>query len=314
MEMNIRMNLLVLLFPLLGYGQLADSLYSYQSFHLTWENDVFTGTDRYYSQGIFLQYEHHNLNLKWLNPFFLPVPNIERTLKTGIEQRGYTPSTILSDTMLKGDRPYAATITYGARFFSRSRSRNYTLSWSIYGGFIGKPAFGEYTQKTIHKWINSPKPHGWQHQLNTSFIMDASIGYTKLFFTRSRWVRMELGDLVRIGTLTNEMQIHGGLKLGYIGTRKQFYLYYVPQLRIVAYDGTLQGALFVNPSNAALPAKSVERLVSEQQIGVYLRYKPFFATAHFHYQSRVFKNALNHMWGGLTLGYMLWDNYKKDRN
>ncbi len=303
--------LLVLLISFRSFSQKADSLYSYKSFHLTWENDVFTATDQYYSQGIFLQYEHHNLDVEWLNRFFIPLPNLERTLKTGVEQRGYTPSTILSDTFLKGDRPYAATIAYGTRFFSRSLSRNYALNWGIYLGFIGKPAFGEYTQKTIHKWINSPKPYGWQFQLKTGFIANAEFGYTKLFFTRSRWVRMELGDEITIGNLTNEMRVHAGLKLGYIGNRRQFYLYYTPELRIVAYDGTLQGALFVKPSQAAIPASSIDRLVSEQQIGIYLRYKPFYATAHFHYQSRLFKNAGNHMWGGIAVGYMLWDNYKR---
>lgn len=309
--MGIRISVLILWFPFVSFSQLTDSLYSYQSVHLTWENDIFTATDRYYSQGIFLHYEYHNLNLKWLNPFFLHVPDIERTLKTGIDQRGYTPSTIQSDTLLKGDRPYAATITYGARFFSRSLSKHYTLNWSIFAGFIGKPAFGEYTQTTIHKWIDSPKPHGWEHQLNTGFIVDLNFGYTKLFFTRSKWLRLEVGDLLTIGNLTIDMRVRGDLKLGYIGNRKQFYLYYTPELRIVGYDGTLQGALFLRPSEAQIPASSIERLVSEQQIGIYLRYKPFFASAHFHYQSHVFKYALNHMWGGITIGYMFRDNYNK---
>ncbi|TSJ44871.1 lipid A deacylase LpxR family protein [Fluviicola chungangensis] len=309
--MEVRIGVLILLFPFCCFSQKADSLYAYQSFHLTWENDIFTARDRYYSQGIFLQYEHHNLNMKWLNPFFLRVPDIERTLKSGIEQKGYTPSTIQSDTFLKGDRPYAATITYGNQFFSRSLSKNYILNWGVFVGFIGKPAFGEYTQKTVHKWINSPKPKGWEYQLNTGFILDLNAGYTKLFFTRSRWLRIELGDLVTIRNLTIDMQVFGRLKWGYIGNRRQFYLYYTPELRVVGYDGTLQGALFVKPSMAAVSAKSIERLVGEQQVGIYLRYKPFYATAHFHYQSRLFKYALNHMWGGITVGYMLWDNLNK---
>lgn len=292
-------------------GQLSDSLYHYQSFHLTWENDIFTATDRYYSQGIFLQYENYNLDLNWLNRFFLPVPGIHRTLRCAVDQRGYTPSTIQSDTFLKGDRPYAATITYGTQFFSRSLSKNYILNWGIFAGFIGKPAFGEYTQKTIHRWINSPKPKGWEYQLNTGVVLDLNIGYTKLFFTRSKWLRMEIGNLLTLGNLTNDLRIRGGLKLGYIANRRQFYLYYTPELRMVAYDGTLQGALLVRPNEAVLPATSIEHLVSEQQIGIYLRYKPFYVTAHFHYQSKLFKAAMNHCWGGITVGYMLRDNGRK---
>lgn len=311
MEMNIRMSLLALSFPLLGSGQVADSLYEYQAFQLTYENDIFTASDRYYSQGIFLRYKHHNMKLNWLERFFFRVPDLERNFQTGLVQRAYTPSTILSDTLLVGDRPYAGTVVYDAQFYSRSRSKNYTLNWGIAGGFIGKPAFGEYTQTTVHKWINNDVPQGWKHQLNTGFVVNLNFGVTKSFFTRIRWIRLSLGDLVTIGTLTNDMRVQGCLKLGYIGLRRQFYLYYVPELRIVAYDGTLQGALFVKPSKAALPATSIERLVSEQQIGIYLQYSPFFASAHFHYQSRLFKYAWNHMWGGITIGYVMWDNYKK---
>ena len=310
--MNARViGLLFLLVSLRGFSQKADSLYEFKSFYLTWENDVFTATDRYYSQGIFLQYEHRNLKIDWLKPFFFRVQDMERNLQTGILQRGFTPSTILSDTLLEGDRPYAATIVYGVQFYSRSRSKHYVLNWGVNSGFIGKPAFGEYTQKTIHQWIDSPKPYGWQHQLNTGFIMDANFGLRKTFFDRSRWVRMEIGDLITLGNLTNDIRINGLVKLGYIGLRQQYYFYYTPELRIVAYDGTLQGAIFAKPSEAALPASSIERLVSEQQIGIYLRYYRFFATAHVHFQSRLFKGALNHMWGGITLGYLLWDNYNK---
>nr|WP_294862722.1 lipid A deacylase LpxR family protein [uncultured Fluviicola sp.] len=310
MKMSFRAGVLVLLLHSLSFGQ-VDSLYRYQTFHLTYENDFFTASDCYYSQGIFLQYDHHNLQVKWLKHFFIPVPHIERNLESGIAQKDYTPSTILSDTLLVGDRPYAATIAYGNRFFSRSKSRNYTLMWGLSFGFIGKPAFGEYTQKTVHRWINNAQPKGWQYQLNTGFILDLNFGFTKSFFTRSRWIRLDLSDFITVGNLTDEMRVQGKLKLGYIGIRRQFYLYYTPELRVVAYDGTLQGAIFVRPSEAALPAGSIERLVSEQQIGIYLRYNRFFISGHAHYQSRLFKYALNHMWGGITVGYNLWDNYRK---
>lgn len=312
--MRLRGGILALSFVhFLSYGQVADSVYEYHSFYLTWENDIFTSTDRYYSQGIFLQYEHHNLKVDWLKPFFFRVPHIERTFQTGVIQRGYTPSIISSDTLLKGDRPYAATIAYGVQFFSRSKSENYTLSWGVSSGFVGKPAFGEYTQKTIHKWIDSPIPYGWQHQLNDGLLLDMGFGITKTFFARKSWIRLNLSDLVTIGTVTNDMRIQAGLKIGYIGLRRQFYLYYQPELRIVVYDGTLQGALFSKPSEARIPSTSIERLVSEQQAGIYLRYNRFFLSGHVHFQSRLFKYALNHRWGGVTIGYNLWDNYKRKK-
>ncbi|MNJ86632.1 hypothetical protein D3C87_41360 [compost metagenome] len=302
---------LMVVFGFSAHSQIADSLYQYQSFELMYENDVFTASDRYYSQGILLNYENHNLQVDWLKPFFFRVPDIERNLFNGIAQKAYTPSTITSDSIQPWDRPYAATIAYTTQFSSRSKSKNYTLHWNLSLGFIGDAAFGEYTQTTIHRWIGGTKPLGWQHQLNNGLILNLGFGITKSFFTQTRWLRLEFSDFVTVGTLTNDMRIQGALKLGYIANRRQFYVYYLPELRIVAYDGTLQGALFAKPSEAAVPVSKVERLISEQEIGVYLRYNRFFATAHVHYQSRLFRYAWNHAWGGLSIGYNLWDNYWK---
>ncbi len=297
----------VLLIGLIGLWDFValsqDSLLYKEAYTIRYENDLFTGTDRYYSQGIFLQYDHLDIDLKWLNKFFFRVPDIQRSLQTGIAQKVYTPSSITSDSLLLDDRPYAATYGYTAKFSSRSRSKNYTLSWSLNTGWIGKPAFGKETQTAIHRWTNNNKPLGWQHQLKNGLSINLSFGVLKTWFTKTKWIRTELGSFTTIGSLTNETRALGMLKLGYIANQKQFFVYYNPEVRAVAYDGTLQGGLFTKPSEARIASKEITHLVFEQELGFKILYKHFSCGAHVHFQSKLFRSALSQAWGGISLSY-----------
>ena len=297
--------ILIVLFGLWNVGVFAqDSLRYKEAYTLRYENDLFAGTDRYYSQGIFLQYDHLDIDLGWLNKFFFKVPDIQRSLQTGIAQKVYTPSSITSDSLLLGDRPYAATYGYTVRFTSRSKSKNYALSWNLSTGWLGKPAFGKETQTAIHRWTNNNKPRGWQHQLNNGLHVNLGFGAVKTFFATTRWIRTEVASFTTIGNLTNETRASGILKLGYITDNKSFLVYYHPEVRAVLYDGTLQGALFAKPSEARIAGKDINRFVSEQELGFKMLAGRISFAMYGHFQSKLFRNAGNHAWGGASIGYL----------
>lgn len=296
--------LLIGLIGLLNFWAFSqDSLVYKEAYTIRYENDLFAGTDEYYSQGIFLQYDHLDIDLKWLNKFFFRVPDVQRSLQTGVAQKVYTPSTITTDSLLLGDRPYAATYGYTARFSARSKSKNYTLSWSLSTGWIGKPAFGKETQTAIHRWTNNNRPLGWQYQLNTGLIINLGFGFTKTWFTKTKWLRAEASSFTTVGSLTNETRASGLLKVGYIANEKQYFLYFNPEVRAVAYDGTLQGSLFAKPSEARVPDSQISRLVSEQEFGFKVQHKKFGCSAYGYFQSKLFKHAGNHAWGGIGFSY-----------
>ena len=280
-----------------------DSLLYKEGYSIRYENDLFAGTDRYYSQGIFLQYDHLDIDLKWLNTFFFQVPDIRRSLQTGVAQKVYTPSRITSDSLLPGDRPYAATYGYTAKFTSQSKSKNYSLNWSLNTGWIGKPAFGKETQTAIHRWTNNTSPRGWQYQIHTGLIVNMSFGVQKTWFAKTKWIRAEAASITNLGTLINETRASGFLKVGYITDRNYFLVYYNPEMRAVLHDGTLQGVLFSKPNEARIANNEITHLVSEQELGFKMLLGRIFFAASGHFQSKLFRNAQNHAWGGICLGY-----------
>src|ERR1700757_2774361 len=75
-------------------------------FRLHYDNDYFTKTDEYYTQGITLEYAHPGIK-KFITSKLLYQPkNTAITYGLRIDNFGYTPTTLRSDSILYGDRPY----------------------------------------------------------------------------------------------------------------------------------------------------------------------------------------------------------------
>ena len=106
--------ILFLLLSAPAYAQMVDNTASFRTvdadsyIRLHYENDFFTATDYYYSQGINLEFVH-----PWFNDSFLTkmlIAGKDRVQKgIALEHNGFTPTSTESDSILYGDRPYAAT-------------------------------------------------------------------------------------------------------------------------------------------------------------------------------------------------------------
>ena len=77
---------------------------SYFRFH--YENDYFTKTDEYYSQGIALEFAHPAIKRFPLSKLLWKPFKTVTQYGISFNILGYTPTTILSDSILYGDRPY----------------------------------------------------------------------------------------------------------------------------------------------------------------------------------------------------------------
>lgn len=140
------------------------------------ENDLFgNGTDRYYTHGTRLSYLSSEEVPAWLYHGARYVPLFSRTgtLRTSyaVGQSIFTPEEITERELIKDDRPYAGWLYAGFGLISDHRVRdgafqsNRLDSLELNIGLIGPESFAEDSQTTVHKWIGSPRPEGWSHQL-----------------------------------------------------------------------------------------------------------------------------------------------------
>jgi len=140
------------------------------------ENDLFgNGADRHYTHGTRISYLSSEEVPEWLYEGARYVPLFSRTgtLRTSyaVGQSIFTPEDITERALIEDDRPYAGWLYAGFGLISDHRVRdgffqsNRLDSLELNIGLIGPESLAEDSQTTVHRWISSPHPEGWQHQL-----------------------------------------------------------------------------------------------------------------------------------------------------
>ena len=135
----------------------------------TYENDMFAGTDRYYTSGQRIAWQSRSGAPDplatvggWLAPWLLPR---EATVEWGVAlgQMLYTSRHRLTRTPPRDDRPYAASLTAVLSLVAASDTRLGVAELSL--GVIGPAALGEQVQDLVHDAIGVEKLGGWGHQI-----------------------------------------------------------------------------------------------------------------------------------------------------
>jgi hypothetical protein len=189
------LSILVGVLPMTAMGQ-PRVTGSHGAFSFYFENDVFAGTDRYYTNGTRLTwispevaaYPEHPCIPKWSLPFVTGLPFVnksghKRAIYVSAGQSIYTPEDIERTDLIKDDRPYAGVAYFAIGFQSKSPQHMESLEFDV--GLVGPHSYAEQTQKAIHEWSDSMDPKGWDNQLEDEPFLEA-IYLHKIKFIRSR--------------------------------------------------------------------------------------------------------------------------------
>jgi lipid A 3-O-deacylase len=157
-----------------------------ESMTLALENDVFTGSDNNYTNGIGFSwvsgevatYPEGKLIRKWTNFWsFLPFVGNEdyKTYASwSVVQEMDTPDNIKNPNPPPNDQPYAG-ILYVDTILYAKKDR-WAHAWEFKVGVVGPAALAEQAQKGMHRIIGSDEPMGWDTQLPNEPVIN--IGYT----------------------------------------------------------------------------------------------------------------------------------------
>lgn len=135
---------------------------------LVWENDIFSGQDQNYTNGVRLGWTSSEASapdwLRWSADWLPIAEGGNKRINVNVGQSIFTPDDITVAAPIVGDRPYAGWL-YGSIGVTSDTGRtldNMTLTM----GVIGPAALGEETQEAIHHMINYQDPKGWGNQLD----------------------------------------------------------------------------------------------------------------------------------------------------
>ena len=263
-------------------------------------NDYFTGTDRYFTQGLGLQYFDPALKGDPLMRL-LPALGGEKYYGLILRNSGFTPTRLTSDAALIGDRPFAATLTLSHVLVSHDRERALTFTASLDAGVIGQAAGGKWQQVGIHRGTGNLIPHGWDNQIRNDLALDYYFRLEK-GLARSRHAEFGVYGDAAVGTLYDNAALGIMGRVGAIEetAHRRFFLFGRAENKLVGYDATLQGGLFNRGSPYVLTSPQIRRNIMRADIGVTLDMGRWALEVTRTYVSREFIGGLSHQWVELS--------------
>lgn len=150
--------------------------------NIAWDNDLLTGSDRGYTNGLMVSYltdsaqdrqrESSGLVLTARNILdFLPgisSPGHQQALAFSLRQLMVTPADITVTPPDTDDLPYAGYLSASATLWSWDA--NTITGYGAHIGVVGPESGAEASQKWVHKLTGSEKPRGWDYQLGTDVV------------------------------------------------------------------------------------------------------------------------------------------------
>jgi len=181
------------------------------------ENDLFAGTDRYYTSGAKISWSSADLeNLvdsPYSSPFLgvfriLPYINekaYQKNLLFTLGQNIYTPNDTKTSALITNDRPYAGYLYLGVGVAWKTAEVRNTLALNV--GVVGPSAYAEETQRRIHDVRRLDHPQGWDNQLHDE------LGLTGVYLRNWRWPKIS-----RRSGMDWELLPHAGAAVGNVQT------------------------------------------------------------------------------------------------
>lgn len=300
-----------------------------KSLRIHWDNDYINvrgdGTDRYYTNGIRLDYFYtKKQKANFPSSLLLNISKDNNNIfGWGLAQFMFTPRNIDIADIQYNDRPYAGAL-YGIHSLqSTDTGKKTRVSSEIRFGVIGPLSFAKETQTWVHNAFNYTKPLGWDNQVPNDIILNYNISIEKQMLRPSK--KMLLTGVIETysGTIYNAAGAGFMLRLGKFNNylegipellaRKkntsQVYVFMKPAIRIVLSNALLQGGLINQISQQkkgyTLSKDQIERLLPLYDAGVTFERLNFSITISQKFIGPEFKGQYTQEFGNLTMQFKI---------
>lgn len=161
--------------PIVASAQSADTSGG-GTLSIYYENDLFAGTDHYYTNGVNISWSSTDLakfsDTRYASPLlplldlipFVNRKDFQKNLTFSIGQNIYTPTNTETAEPLPNDRPYAGWLYGGIGLVVKNADFRHSFGLDI--GVVGPWSFAEQAQRTVHQARGFAVPRGWDNQLH----------------------------------------------------------------------------------------------------------------------------------------------------
>ncbi|XZF15300.1 lipid A deacylase LpxR family protein [Chitinophagaceae bacterium MMS25-I14] len=289
---------------------LARSMHDSSCLRIYYENDYFTATDYYYTQGIHLEVINPVFRKNPLSGLLIKPRNAIIQYGLALEHNAYTPVDYTQEAIQYNDRPFAAALFLQS--FAIATRNNDRITTLLNTGVIGPAAGGNEMQTSIHKWTNNRKPYGWHNQVANDAVLNYEIRYERKLLAINNLFCLSADGMARAGTLSDKATLGTTLMAGILdvpfrgsftkGRKFQLYGYIHPEIQAIGYDATLEGGLFNRTSLYNVSSGDVNRFVFRNNFGFVFRCHFLYLEYFQSYTTREFRQGNDHHNGGVQMG------------
>jgi len=313
-----------------GGNATAQSLNSKHSLRILWDNDFINvrgdGTDRYYTNGIRIDYFYtKKQKAKFPSSLLLNISenNNNNIYGWGVAQFMFTPKNIDVTDIQYNDRPYAGALYSIHSLQSIDNIKKIKVTSEIRFGVIGPLSFAKETQTWAHRVINYTKPLGWGNQVPNDLILNYNISIEKQMLQPSKKILLVgiietfsgttynaagAGFMLRVGKFKNYFD-NISLSQKNNKSKSQLYVFMKPAIRVVLSNALLQGGLLnqISPqSNGYVLSKDqIERLIVLYDVGITFEKPKYSLTITQKFIGPEFKGQYTQEFGNLTMQFKL---------
>ncbi len=279
----------------LGQPSLAQNCNSHEVALIIENDSTLTlggGTDRYYSNGFEALYKcnidpnnkNSQSNLAFLTLDWLDSKSDFTKISKGISfgQKIYTSSDLTltpNEINTNRDRPYAGWI-YASFFYEAETLQDKYLRHEFSLGCIGPCSQAENTQTEWHELLGFVRPEGWDLQIKNQIALQYFLEFKTNRYEVFPHISLHPRYKASLGTVFNDVSFGGEFiigdksneqlnKPGHEQKKWAWQLFLHNDIKLVAFNGTLEGSLFNNSSPHTV---SPSRVVLENGLGIRLDY------------------------------------------
>ncbi|MFW5927163.1 MAG: lipid A deacylase LpxR family protein [Wenzhouxiangella sp.] len=182
-----------------------------------YENDIFSGQDRYYSSGVRLsRIADARTPPSWLESVARRFPGFDEAdtlpYRLSIGHNIYTPADIENPAPPPADRPYAGWLN--VQFATGTLHPKGADRVRVALGWVGPGALGEKIQKSIHSAIGSPAPVGWEDQISNEATLQVGYDRFRRFITYEDRFDLAWFGGTSLGTPHTHLSVGGFARFG----------------------------------------------------------------------------------------------------
>ena len=307
----LRKTVILIVLLLWQGGMFAQSNIPLTLLDISFENDFFFYTDRYYTNGVSIKVYNNSLEKLPFYKLLIPGKGSKTYYSMGLTHHMFTPERTYTPDIQYNDHPYSAYLLLGFTKENYNFHKKSRILSRLEVGVLGPLAQGELFQNTIHGNFNvGGISEGWHNQVNNDLCIQYTVNLEKGIIN-TPYFEFNGYFIGSVGVPHTQASVGAYTRIGYFSNyfrgksvdvnRKGFegWFFISSEARIINYNAALQGGTVNQESPHTF--YEINKTVYHTKIGGQISFHTISLSATANIVNPEFEYAYWHRWASINL-------------